>query len=339
MFHIFVRPILLLAAAGVALSACAGAGAGQGQSLMIYSGRSEDLVGPVIEQFRQASGIDVQVRYGSTPELAATLLEEGRASPADVFFAQDPGGLGAVAAAGLLAELPQETLERVPARWRDPAGQWVGLSGRARVVAYNTDRIDPDSLPGDIWDFTDPVWQGRLAWAPTNASFQAMVTAMRASWGEEMTRRWLEGILANRPIAYENNTALVQAVAAGEVEVGFTNHYYLQRFIEEQGLSFSARPHFLSGAGPGSLVMVAGAGRLAAARNGDNAIKFINFMLSPVAQQYFASQTFEYPVTEGVKLPPELIPLDALNALQIELSALADLTGTVTLLNQVGALP
>jgi iron(III) transport system substrate-binding protein len=308
-------------------------------TLVVYSGRSESLVAPIIEQFAAATGINVQVRYGSTPEMAATLLEEGANSPADVFFAQDPGGLGAVAEAGLLAPLPANVLELVPASVRSPDGEWAGVSGRARVVVYNTQRLTPADLPDDIWDFTDPAWRGRLGWAPTNGSFQAMVTAMRSVWGEERTLAWLRGLQANAPVAYEGNTQIVSAVAAGEVDAGFTNHYYLYRYLAEQGESFPARNYFLPSGGPGSLLMVSGAGRLASGRNEANAVRFIEFLLSPQAQQYFASQTYEYPLVPGVALPDGLTPLEELNSLDISLEALADLRGTSVLLSEAGVLP
>ncbi|MFO7539024.1 MAG: extracellular solute-binding protein [Chloroflexota bacterium] len=216
--------------------------AGPGR-LVIYSGRSESLVDPIIQQFAAATGIQVDVRYGGTAELAATILEEGPNSPADVFYAQDPGGLGAVAAANLLTPLPDSILERVAARYVAPTGDWVGVSGRARVVAYNTDAIvDPAAdLPADLWGFTEPEWNGRIGWPPTNGSFQAMLTGMRAIWGDEQTAEWLQGIQANNPVVYSNNTATVAGVAAGEVDVGFVNHYYLYRFLDEGGESFKAR--------------------------------------------------------------------------------------------------
>lgn len=187
------------------------------ESLTIYSGRSEELVGPIIDQFASATGIDVQVRYGSTSEMAATILEEGRNSPADVFYAQDPGGLGAVE--HLFASIPDNTLNKVASRFRSPDGKWVGISGRARVVVYNPERLSEADLPDDIWDFTDPKWRGRIGWAPTNGSFQAMVTAMRVQWGEEKTREWILGIQANQPKIYPKNTPQVAAAAAGEIDV------------------------------------------------------------------------------------------------------------------------
>ena len=308
-------------------------------SLVIYSGRSQSLVDPIIQQFTDVTGIDVKVRYGSTSEMAATILEEGENSPADVFFAQDPGGLGAVADAGLLAELPSELLSRIDSRFVSPDGLWTGISGRARVVAYNTERVDPDDLPDGLEGFTDPFWKGRIGLPPTNASFQTMVTGLRQVWGEEATRGWLEGILANEPIFYEKNMPTLAAVGAGEVDVGFVNHYYLYRFIAEEGDAFPAKNYFLRDGGPGSLVMVAGAGRIASGENEGNAIKFIEFMLSPVAQEYFASSTFEYPVIDGVNTPPGLTPLAELNAIDIPLGDLADLRGTVALLQQIGYLP
>lgn len=314
--------------------------AGDAGGLVIYSGRSESLVGPIIEQFEAAMGVDVSVRYGSTAEMAGLLLEEGANSPADLFYAQDPGGLGALQAAGLLAQLPQEILGRVPPRFAAEDGSWVGISGRARTVIYNTETIgDPATeLPADIYDFIDPEWKGRIGWAPTNASFQAMVTAMREVWGEEKTRAWLEGIQANEPLVFDGNAPIVEAVAAGEIDLGFVNHYYLYRFLAEQGESFAARNYFLPGGGPGSLIMVSGAGVLKSADQAENARKFIDFLLSVPGQQYFASQTFEYPVVEGVNLPSQLPPLAELDAMaaNIPLADLVDLQGTQDLLLELG---
>jgi iron(III) transport system substrate-binding protein len=309
-------------------------------SLVIYSGRSESLVQPIINQFQEATGIEVEVRYGSTPEMTGVLLEEGANSPADVFYAQDPGGLGAVAAAGMLAPLPDELLSQVPARFASPDGNWIGVSGRARVVVYNTEAIsDPAAeLPEDIFDFVDPQWNGRLGWAPTNGSFQAMVTAMRTMWGEEQTTEWLQGIQANNPVVFEGNAPIVEAAGRGEIDAGFVNHYYLYRYLATEGESFGARNYFLPGGGPGSLIMVSGAGVLNTAPNADNAMRFVEFLLSVPGQQYFASQTNEYPVIEGVATPPLLPPFAELDALapDIALGDLADVQGTQDLLIELG---
>ncbi len=309
------------------------------QTLVIYSGRSETLVEPIIELFRQETGADVQVRYGNTAEMAATLLEEGANSPADLFWAQDPGGLGAVADAGLLADLPEEILSMVPEQFRSPQGNWVGISGRARVVVYNTEAVSPGDLPDDIWGFTDPAWEGRIGWAPTNGSFQVMVTAMRQVWGQERTAEWLEGIQANNPSVYDGNTPIVAAVGAGEVAVGFVNHYYLYRFLAEEGETFGARNYFLPGGGPGSLVMVAGSGILNTSNSRELANQFLAYLLSEQAQVYFTTETFEYPVRPGVSLPSELVPIGQLNPVDIALGDLSDLAGTIELLQATGVLP
>lgn len=318
-----------------------GDAAAESGSLIIYSGRSESLIGPLLAQFEAATGIDVDVRYGSTSEMAGVLLEEGANSPADVFYAQDPGGLAAIQKAGLFQPLPDSVRAAVPERFRASDGTWVGVSGRARVIVYNTDVItDPAAqLPSDIYDFVDPQWDGRLGWAPTNASFQAMVTAMRHVWGEEKTRAWLEGIQANHPLIFESNTPIVDAVGAGEIDAGFVNHYYLYRFLAEQGQSFAARNYFLPGGGPGSLIMVSGAGILNSAKNGENAQRFIEYLLSDPGQHYFAEQTFEYPIsTAGMNLPVDLPPMADLeaSAAHIPMSDLGDLQGTQDLLIDLG---
>ena len=305
--------------------------------LVVYSGRSTSLVDPIIQQFAEVTGIDVKVKYATTSQLAATLLEEGRNSPADVFFAQDPGGLGTVQE--MLAVLPDSILDQVPNWAHSPQGRWVGISGRARTVVYNTDRLTESDLPDDMLGFTDPKWKGRIGWAPTNASFQTMVTAMRAVWGENKTRMWLRGIQANEPAIYPKNTPQVAAAAAGEIDVGFVNHYYLFRFLAEEGEDFAARNYHPRAGGPGSIIMVAGAGILTTAENQTNAERFLNFMLSTLGQQYFASQTFEYPLVDDVKTQRVLVAISEINAPQIPLSGLADLAGTQNLLRETGVLP
>lgn len=332
--------IIFLISISILLTACGGSLADDDNArLVVYSGRSETLVGPLIEQFKAESGIEVEVRYGDTAELAATLLEEGENSPADIFFAQEPGGLGVVADAGLLAELPQNILSLVDERFVDPNRAWVGVSGRARVIAYNTELLSTDDLPNDMWGFTEPKWKGKIGLPPTNASFQTMVTAMRQEWGQQETRRWLEGIMANEPVFYEKNTPTVAAVGAGEVEVGFVNHYYLYRFLAEEGEGFPARNYFLPSGGPGSLVLVSGVGMLGSSQNQEQGLAFIEYLLAEQAQTYFSSETFEYPIASGVQPSVDLVPLDELNAISMDLSALADIQGTILLMQEVGMLP
>jgi iron(III) transport system substrate-binding protein len=307
-------------------------------ALVVYSGRSEELVGPVFEQFEERSGIDIQVRYGDTAELAATILEEGENSPADLFFAQDPGALGALQDEGRFRPLPQDVLDRVPEHFRSPDGVWVGTSGRARVVAYNTEELSEGDLPDSILDFTDPKWEGKIGWAPTNGSFQAFVTALRVLEGEDVARDWLEGIQANDPFEYPDNLTAVEGVASGEVQVAFVNHYYLFQVMEEQGEDVPVRNYYLKNGDPGALVLAAGVGILDTAQNPEAARSFVDYTLSEEAQQYFADETFEYPLIEGIEIDEELVPLSEIQSPNIDLSNLDDLQGTLELLQETGVL-
>ncbi len=306
------------------------------EPLTVYSGRSESLVGPVIESFTEATGIEAQVKYADTAELAAILLEEGDRSPADVYFAQDAGAFGAVADAGLLARLPEALLELVPPAFSDVEGRWVGVSGRARTAALTT--TEELQLPDSILAFTDPQWSGRIGWAPANGSFQAFVTALRVIEGEEAARAWLVGILANDPVAYPNNTAAVEGVAAGEVDVAFVNHYYLLQLMAENGDDYPVAQQFFGGGDPGSLVNVAGVGQLASTNQPEAAGAFIEYLLSDEAQTYFSESTYEYPLVAGIAADPRLPAIDSIGAPEVDLSALADLQGTVELLREVGAI-
>jgi iron(III) transport system substrate-binding protein len=318
------------------LSACSG---DDGGTLTIYSGRTEELVQPLLEQFSHETGIKIRVRYGETAELAATILEEGDNSPADVFFAQDAGALGALDAEGRLAPLDPSLLDRVAAGYRADDGDWVGISGRSRVVAYNTERLSEDDLPDTIEAFTSDEWKGRIGWVPTNGSFQSFVTAYRLLKGDEAARQWLAGIKDNNAEEFPNNAAAVEAVARGDVDVAFVNHYYLYRFLAEQGESFGARNHFMRGGDVGALINVAGAGIIAGADSSDDAGRFLEYMLSAEAQQYFADETYEYPLAAGVSANAKLPALDELQPPQIDLSDLRDLKGTQKLLRDTGVLP
>ena len=329
-------PLLLSAIilAGLLLAACGGS---DENSLTVYSGRSETLVGPLIQQFQEDTGVEVAVKYAGTPQLAATLLEEGSNTPADLFFAQDPGGLSAVE--GMLQTLPSSTLSLVPEWASSPSGKWVGLSGRARTVVYNTERLSPEDLPDELTGFTDPQWKGRIGWAPTNSSFQTMVTAMRAVWGEEQTLQWLKDIQANDPKVYPKNTPIVAAAAAGEIDVGFVNHYYLHRFLAEEGESFKARNYHPRTGGPDAIIMVAGAGILTESDNPGNAQKFIDYLLSDSAQQYFADETYEYPLSGGVPASGGVVPLSEINNPDLSSHDLSDLAGSQQLIRQAGLIP
>lgn len=335
-----LRTVAIACAAVLAVAACApgtGPATGEAGSLTIYSAREEALVGPIIEQFRQASGLDVRVKYGTNPELVTAIVEEGDNSPADVLFATDPFQLAGISEK--LAALPADVLDLVPSAVRATDGKWVGVTGRARVVVYNTQRIDPATLPPSIDGYTDPKWRGKIGWAPTNGSFQAFLTAYRVTKGEEAARRWLEGIKANEAMAYTNNTGVVDAVSKGEVEVGFVNHYYLYRFLQERGESFPARNFHFTNGDIGGMMLTNGLAVLKTSRNTEAALRFVRFLLSPVAQQFFASQTYEYPVIEGVATNRLLPPIGEYTFFQVDQIELADTAGTLNALRETGVLP
>jgi len=338
-----MKRLLIAGALALLVAGAAGCGGGDGGSggegkLTIYSGREEEIVEPLFEQFEKESGIELEVRYGDSAELAATIAEEGGNSPADIFFAQDAGSLGAVAEEGLLDELPEDALQRVDPRYRDAEGRWVGTSGRVRVVAYNTEALSEEELPETIWAFTDSRWKGKIGLPPTNASFQAFVTAMRLTAGEERTREWLEGIKANEPRFYEKNTPVLEALATGEIEVGFVNHYYLYILKEEQPGAPVAN-HFLGADDPGALVNVAGVGIVGGTDDRDAAERLVRFLLSEQGQRFYAEEAeeAEYPLIEGVEPREGLPPLAELQGPDIALGDLGpELERTLELLNELG---
>jgi len=334
-----VRRVLLatalLALAG--LSGCGFGGGGDGE-LTIYSGRQQDLVGPLLERYAKEEGVDIKVRYGGTPELAATINEEGDNSPADVFFSQDAGALGALQNEGRLAKLPGDLLDRVDERFRSRNGDWVGVSGRARIVAFDKNSLEESDLPSSVLGFTAERWKGKVGWAPTNASFQSFVTALRKTEGEDAAEEWLRGMKDNDTQVYENNVAIRDAVAKGEIEVGLINHYYVAEAVAEEGADYPVGVFEPPGGDPGALVNVAGAAVIEGSEHEDAAREFIAFLLSREGQEYFADETKEYPLAAGVEAEPGLIPLDSIRQPDVDLSDLDDLEGTVDLLEKTGVL-
>ncbi|TVS02614.1 MAG: extracellular solute-binding protein [Phycisphaerales bacterium] len=315
-------------------------------SITVYSGRARQLVAPVFESFERETGIRVRVRYGGTAELAALLLEEGDRTPADLFFAQDAGALAAVERAGRFRPLPESlrrTVEpRFVSRASETGGGWVGVTGRARTIVYNTDLVDPAALPQTLEEVLGGEWTGKVGYPPTNASFQAMVSAMRARDGDEKTMQWLRALRASGAKTYANNTETVRAVASGEVAIGLVNHYYALRMLTESPRLPIAN-HYMGGDDVGSLVNVAGAGVMRR-RGGTDATheaseRLIAFMLSEQAQSYFATETFEFPLIAGVEPPAGAPTLERVGAGTIDLGALSDLEGTLRLMSRAGVLP
>ena len=304
-------------------------------TLTLYSGRGESMVQPIIQKFEEETGIEVNARYGGTSQLAVLLQEEGGRTPADLFWGQDAGAMGALSKAGLLSTLPRDIYEDLPVIYTSDTGRWVAASGRARVFVYSPSRVDEQEKPDSIFDLTDPKYEGRVGWAPNNGSFQSFVTAMRHKHGDEATLQWLRDMKANGAKNFRNNSSQVEGVADGEIDFGIVNNYYLPRFLENDS-DFPVAQSFFKPGDIGNLVNVAGIGVIRDSEMQEEAVEFIRFLLSEQAQEYFTQSVFEYPVREGVTQNPDLESFERLLevAPQINLDELEDLEGTLSLLRQ-----
>ncbi|MGH8794440.1 MAG: extracellular solute-binding protein [Stackebrandtia sp.] len=308
-------------------------------AITLYSGREEALVQPLIDQFTEDTGIEVEVHYGDTAEKATQLLEEGERTPADVFLAQDAGALGALARAEMFAALSHDVLDRVDARYRAVDDTWVGLTGRSRVLVYNPDLVDAEDLPESVLDLAEPAWAEKTAIAPLNGSFQAFVTALRVVEGDDAARDWLQALADNDAPTREKNGPIVADVAAGELEVGLVNHYYIYEKAAEDGVSvdeLDAKLHYFTGGDAGALVNVSGVGVLNHAEGDDDVAAFTSYLLETDAQEYFATETYEYPLVDGVEGPENQPALSELDPPDINLNDLDDLETTVSMIQESG---
>ncbi|BDG22016.1 iron ABC transporter substrate-binding protein [Thermus thermophilus] len=282
----------------------------QSPTLTIYSGRGQSLVEPLVKQFQEETGIRVQVRYGTDAQILAALQEEGARSPADIFWANTAGALGQAAARGLLRPLG-ETLLKQPAAFAPASKAWVPVTVRLRVLAYNPQKFKPEELPQSLMDLPRFAQErglaGRIGWTPTYSSFQDMVAGIIALHGEAKAREWLQAMKALSPKAYASNPAMLDAIRAGEVDLGSTNHYYLVRF---RRAGYRLGMHHFRDGDAGNLALVTGAGILKTSKNLAAATRFLTFLLSPQAQQYFVGNIGEYPLVKGVVLDPNLLPLE-----------------------------
>jgi iron(III) transport system substrate-binding protein len=336
----------LLAFAAVLLGGCgfstedSGGGSNEPatEGITLYSGRIPAAIGPAVDSYEAEADRDVQVRFAETADLAATLVEEGDASPADVFFAQEPGAIAAVAEAGLLAKLPQDILDRVPPRYRDPEGRWVGVTGRARVIAYNRDVVEESELPPSPFGLTAPRWKGRVGWSPASSSMQEYVTALRAKYGDERTQQWLEEMVDNGAVSYPDNVTIRDAIAAGEIDAGLINHYYVAQAIGENGPNYPVAVYFPPG-GLGSLMLLTSVGVLESSDRKPEAFAFVRSLLSSGSQSFFTSSSKEYPLARGSKPDPSLsVPISKIPVSDSSLVDLKELQATIDLMKASGAL-
>jgi iron(III) transport system substrate-binding protein len=330
-----VRRVLTLGLALTLAVTLAGCSRGEDR-LVVYSGRTADLIGPLLERFNKESGVKIDVKYGDSSELALLLGEEGDRTPADVFLSQSPGATGFLATRNLLAPLTGEELGKVPETFRNAEGRWVGTTGRQRVLVYNTKLIKEADLPTSVFDVTGPAYKGEVAVAPSNGSFQDFVSAMRQLAGEDKTKAWLEAMARNNSPTYANNNAIVEAVGRGEVPMGLVNHYYNFRFKDENPALPTAN-HIFPDGDLGSMVIPSTVSVLSSSDRKEDAAKLVDFLLTTRSQEYFRDETFEYPLAGGVQPLAEVPPLEQATLPRIDIDKLGlELQGTVQMIRASG---
>jgi iron(III) transport system substrate-binding protein len=308
------------------------------QTLTVYSGRSESFIQPFFDEFELQTGIKIDARYGDSAELAAQLLEEGSNSPADVFLSQDAGAIGAVAAADLLQTLSQSQIDKVPAKFADSNGFWVGITGRARVVAYDPELIQAEDVPTTIDDLLNPQWNSIIGIAPANSSFQSFVTALRQIRGDDATLQWLQGLAANQPQIFEKNSQIIEAIDAKVIGLGLTNHYYAYEVAESLGRTLNVKNGFFTAGDPGNLLNVSAFGILQTSKNVETANLLLDYLLNKDTQSKFVSETSEYAMLPEITAPADMPALTDLGIPEVTLGDLSDVARTQELLIQAGLL-
>ncbi|WP_434520862.1 substrate-binding domain-containing protein [Halorubrum sp. AS12] len=300
--------------------------------LTVYSGRNEFLVGPLVEYIdEEYPDLDLEVRYASSTDHVNAIINEGEGSPADVFYSVNSGSLGALASEGRTQAIPSDVGDLVREEFR--TDQWIGTSGRARTVPYDSSEYDASDVPSDIMAFPEE-FDGDLAWAPSYGSCQAFVTAMRILEGDETTREWLEAVVDSGATTYNNEFRVCEEIADGTVDAGFTNHYYIQRVLD--GSPEATIDTGFTEGDAGAVFNVAGAAIVDTATDTELAGNFVRHLLSAEAQDYFARSTFEYPLIPDVDPVGNLPTIDELDVPDIDLTELSDLEATVDLMREAG---
>ena len=280
--------------------------------LVVYNAQHEELMTEIVPLFEEQTGLDVELRNGKDLELANQLVAEGDDSPADVFLTENSPAMSIVDNAGLFAPVSDEATAPIPDDYVPSSGSWTGILARSTVLMYNTSLTEAD-MPDSILDLAEPEWAGRIGFSPTGADFQAIVSAVLETEGEDATREWLAGIAENGTIL-DNNLVVMQAANEGDIEVGIAYHYYWYRDQKESGEnSDNVALHFFGDQDPGAFVSISGAGALASSEHPGNAQRFIEFLTSTEGQQAMAdSYALEYPLNPDATLDPEVKPFDSL---------------------------
>jgi iron(III) transport system substrate-binding protein len=328
----------VVGAAVLALAAGCGIGSGSKTELVVYNAQHEDLVSAMLKGFAEETGINVTLRNGSDFELANQIVQEGSASPADVFLTENSPAMTLVSGKGLFAPVDEDTTTQVPAAYVSSKKDWIGFAGRSTVLAYNTAKVTRADLPASIMDLAGPAWKGQVGIAPSGADFQAIVSAVVAVEGTAKAQAWLTGLAANAKV-YRNNVAILSAVNSGEIRTGVIYHYYWYQDRAESGAnSRNVQLEFFGHQDPGAFVSTSGAGVLKSSKHAEDAQKLVNYLTGKKGQQALVdSDALEYPVGNGIGANPELKPLSDLDPPKVDIGSLNG-PQVVTMMQQAGLL-
>lgn len=311
--------IALAATAVLGLTACstgiptpAASGAGE---ITVYNAQHESLTQEWVDAFTKETGIKVTVRNGDDTEMSNQIIQEGKASPADVFLTENSPAMAQVENAGLFADVDKATIDQVPAEFRPSTNKWTGIAARSTVLVYDPAKLTADQLPKSMLDLAKPEWKGKWAASPTGADFQAIVDALLELKGEEATTQWLAGMKENFT-AYKGNSTAMKAVNAGEVDAALIYHYYYYGDQAKTGEnSKNVKPYYFKNQDPGAFVSVSGGGVLESSKNAEAAQKFLTFITGKTGQEILKNGTsFEYAIASGVPSNDKLVPLKDLQA-------------------------
>ncbi len=293
--------------------------------LIVYSGRSEPLIQPVLAAFQaKYPQIQVLLKSGSNSQMANTLLEEKANPQADVFITTEVFTAHALSREGIFQSYEPAGYQNLPDAYKAEDASWVGLTHRMRVIMYNKDLVSPDELPDSMFDLTDPKWKGQIAAAgSTNASMQAHIASMIQVVGQEQTEAWVNGLLKNEATFFGGHSDVRKAVGAGEFKLGLVNHYYYYLQLAEGSNVGIIYPDQAT-AEMGIISNATAAAMITGSRNPNAARAFLDFLVSAEGQKIFAEGNYEYPLLPGVALHPDLDPADGLSMANIELAQVVD---------------
>ncbi|EOZ3047981.1 iron ABC transporter substrate-binding protein [Enterobacter roggenkampii] len=308
------------------------------EGIVVYNAQHENLVKSWVDGFTKETGIKVTLRNGDDSELGNQLVQEGSASPADVFLTENSPSMVLVDNANLFAPLDSDTLKQVPAEYRPAHGRWIGIAARSTVFIYNPAKLSEQQLPKSLMDLAKPEWKGRWAASPSGADFQAIVSAMLALKGEKATLEWLKAMKANF-VAYKGNSTVMKAVNAGQIDGGVIYHYY--RFVDQSKTgenSKNTQLYYFKHQDPGAFVSLSGGGVLASSKHKAQAQAFIKYITGKEGQESLrTNNAFEYAVGVNAASNPKLVPLKDLDAPKVEPSTLNS-KKVIELMTQAGLL-